>query len=1563
MDISNGKNVTLITGSQYADKILNRGTKVTLKSNNGNDDVENYGENSKIYLSYGDDYARNYAAKVTIDGNAGNDRIVNTGNDSSISAGAGYDSVENYGDYSTINISVGNNYVLNEGAGTKINGGIGDDSIDNKGDKTIIKSGGGSDIISSNAEYVSIDSGANNNTLLNYGDYASIKTGNGNNYTFNQGNKVTIQGGKGYNGVSNYGEYVLVSMTGGTNYIYDYYDRNTIIGGAGNDSIFSNGHTGLYKSGGGSDSVTATGDFFTLDGGAGNDRISVNTDYSSIEGGAGVDTINAIGDRNYISGGAGNDIITSNGDKVTLETGKGDDMVFATGENLQILLDGDNNALFLEAMKNSTIITGKGSDYISADESSALFIEAGTGGDDEISGFAANDTIKMASAVKNSYIDGNDFVIEFAKGSFRIQDFGYNSIQAVNTSGELVTLNAQPEGLNIENKKNKTAITGGEGADTISNSGSNVTITSGKGNDSITNSGSKTQITLGLGNNTITNSGSNTSIDGGEGGLTLTNSGKGATINGGKDSNTITNTANSVLINCGEEYDDITTNGKNVTIVSGAGTNYIKITAENTGTVVKYSADSNGILLVDGLGSNDTLDLNGANYLKINNGIYFDILVEDKLISILNNEDFQINGVQSSADTYTIKENLSLTVNGVLYKASGGNAVINLDSDSKVTGLTSGKVIASADNANVTIDATKGAQIFKAEVDNNSLIITKTLPVTFTSGDFVYAGESITAAEKSNFTVLFEGEEYSRTRAIFSNADSTYKISDTEFVINSNSCIVTDTLTEGDNVNVVSYEFSGKVTHDLSDNSIKVAKGTTGGILLNVYEFEIAALNSSGGKFISDNDGVSFTPDSGAINIALSYLEQNTIMSGDLNCTNGKITIGYDNQINFADDTTFTLTKDGYTFNVTADNDSKIAMQLENNQVTFAPVADEGTLALTLKKGKNTILDNTLTISGGSVVLSTTDNVDRRKISFAQGTTFKIEKDNKIITATAAADTAAYFWRDNKGLAYFKIDGESANFNLSIAELDGTETFNGELTFGGCLAYNEKSNAFEFISDPSTIDGYETFVQIKNDEKTICAQTNGKTFSANLKFNDGKITASFSNASNNSLLLQITKNETETFNDTVTVNGAVVIDVPQMEFSANKNAVITTAAGISIKNSLLTVSKDFSGSKLDLENYGNIATKVDASKVSTAMGILGNSSANSIKSGKGDDIINAVSGNNTVFGGAGSDNISSDAGNDILQGEAGNDTLIGGAGNNTLTGGKGNDVFIYGGGNDFITDYKSGEDSILLDTNAITSSTLKGSDVILTTDSGTLTLKATKNNAITFTDEEGNTTDLIFFEDISYTPLEKGLSYDSKRTVLTVSNEFEDYGINLENYLPTVIKVNAGAFKDSIIITGNDLDNSIKGGKGDDFIYGGAGNDTLTGGKGADIFVYGEGNDVITDYKAGEDSIMMVEEISSISYNGADVIFAVGEGSLTVKNAKGKEITVTDLDDQTQIYSRMLDILHDNNFMTDEFNISDIVAVTENNYSVGKIETSADTEKIGVENSIAFSDSFNKTEI
>lgn len=144
-------------------------------------------------------------------------------------------------------------------------------------------------------------------------------------------------------------------------------------------------------------------------------------------------------------------------------------------------------------------------------------------------------------------------------------------------------------------------------------------------------------------------------------------------------------------------------------------------------------------------------------------------------------------------------------------------------------------------------------------------------------------------------------------------------------------------------------------------------------------------------------------------------------------------------------------------------------------------------------------------------------------------------------------------------------------------------------------------------------------------------------------------------------------------------------------------------------------------------------------------------------------------------------------------------------------------------------------------------------------------------------------------------------------------------------------------------ITGGSQFDSIFGSFGNDTLNGGAGDDILTGGFGKDIFVYENGNDTITDYAVGEEIRLASNEISSTAFDGKDLVFTIGNGSLTVKNGKGKEITITDSSGNTtkQIYketgtnAKMFDLIQDNNFVTDEFALDDI---SEKKFEVTQIQ-------------------------
>lgn len=135
---------------------------------------------------------------------------------------------------------------------------------------------------------------------------------------------------------------------------------------------------------------------------------------------------------------------------------------------------------------------------------------------------------------------------------------------------------------------------------------------------------------------------------------------------------------------------------------------------------------------------------------------------------------------------------------------------------------------------------------------------------------------------------------------------------------------------------------------------------------------------------------------------------------------------------------------------------------------------------------------------------------------------------------------------------------------------------------------------------------------------------------------------------------------------------------------------------------MVTAAKNYSG-VIDVTAYSQTqkAKIVDASAVTNNVEIIGNSLNNSIIAGSGDD------------------------------------SLYGGKGTDTLTGGSGEDLFMHTGGRDIITDYTVGEDKIYLgDGVEIKSAKLNVKDVILTSSTGSITIKNGKNKKITVMDAD-----------------------------------------------------------------------------------------------------------------------------------------------------------------------------------------------------------------------------------
>ena len=332
--------------------------------------------------------------------------------------------------------------------------------------------------------------------------------------------------------------------------------------------------------------------------------------------------------------------------------------------------------------------------------------------------------------------------------------------------------------------------------------------------------------------------------------------------------------------------------------------------------------------------------------------------------------------------------------------------------------------------------------------------------------------------------------------------------------------------------------------------------------------------------------------------------------------------------------------------------------------------------------------------------------------------------------------------------------------------------------------------------------------------------------------------------------------------------------------------IVTIAGGVidtqSTYETAVTLASTFTGT---YESDDEVI-KIDASKVKSAIEIYGNDNNNSIT---------GSSKNDTIYGGDGKDLIKGGSGNDFLAGESGNDTL---------TGGVGADIFYFDSneGTDTITDYSASQgDKIQLGVSSMTTSK-SGNNLILKVGTGKITVKNGNKSAVSVVGANGNTT--VVGGSSNPDTLPSGLSYTNNKKTLNVTSFTKT--LDLSKYASTVTNVDASTNKKFVTIKGTSRNELIKAGKAGSNLIGGTGNDTLYGGSGADTFTYStsDGKDLIYNYTSYVDTINIKSgTISKASISGSDVVLTVGSGSITIKNAKSKDINITDSSGETGTYN------------------------------------------------------------
>lgn len=283
-------------------------------------------------------------------------------------------------------------------------------------------------------------------------------------------------------------------------------------------------------------------------------------------------------------------------------------------------------------------------------------------------------------------------------------------------------------------------------------------------------------------------------------------------------------------------------------------------------------------------------------------------------------------------------------------------------------------------------------------------------------------------------------------------------------------------------------------------------------------------------------------------------------------------------------------------------------------------------------------------------------------------------------------------------------------------------------------------------------------------------------------------------------------------------------------------------------------------------------------------------------------------------------------GDDMMFGGSGNDMLIGGIGADWMTGGRGNDIYyvdndndfvieMAGGGNDMVVaeaDYvlpggsevevlraKSIAPGLLLTGNEFDNRVYgAGGDDILRGAAGNDTICGLGGADMMI----GNNGDDRYFVDDAHDQAIEAVGQGADSVFTSV-----DYALAPGSEIEYLRAQGNGLV--GLVLTGNEHDNRIFGGAGNDTLRGGGGRDTLTANGGDDRFVFDPdfGNDTILGFLAGAGSDDKIMFDSALFADFTAVMAAA-------RQAGGNTVIVYDADDRLTLSGVGKSALHSDDF-------------------------------------------------
>ena len=1355
------------------------------------------------------------------------------------------------------------------------------DSIVNSGKNVTIDARNGNDTINNRGASVSIDSGEGDDLITSTKSNVTIYGNNGADSIYSSGSKVSIDSGSGKDFVSIGSDISNVTIKAGASEdtIENYYASNVILdGGGGDDSIGNWGENVSINAGKGNDYIIlANGNTVTVNVSDGNDTISVGNAVTSftVQKFAAGDEIQfdgrEISSLSSVKGGVMADDIAIAGLKLSKTT------------SLWSLSSGVAN--YYEKFSSGVTLNGDAIVYRAAGESSLLTI----GNVATTSGLTVDNrykyvTVAAAALDKKTVTVSGDYNLYLADD---VKVTGIKNVWAKSGTTYSYNINSTIAGYELEdNKINYIAGVQGESNVKISGlksapslNGDTVAISENKFSDnaSVLSNAGKYSFELAKGDyslktfsgstsaDTIRNYGSNVTINGGEGNDYIHNESDTTKviINGGAGADSLENDSEKATLNGGAGNDSINNIGSKVSISSGAGDDYIYNSSDNvkitSGDGLDYiSNKGNKISITSGAGS-DSIKNEGSN-VTINTG----------------------------ADNDTVENSGS----NVLFQYSGGNDVISgFDSTSTIQ-FTAASITGAYSNGEDAF-LTVGKNIITLE---NLSLLTNVINVKDSVGnDSSYTINLIRGTATADY-IDNDGNSSLKIQALGGNdtiSNSGAKVSidggaDNDYIENSSSNV---TIAGGDGADSISNS-GAKVSIDGgADNDyieLRLGKNVT--------------VNVDGG-----NDTIS-------VGSSITSFNVQNFSSGDRIQFNSKVSSlgSVDKGITAGNVTIKGLTASSTTPSWSFKNNAAIysekysagaILSKDSKAVTYRTASTENFFTvtgvtstdgisvdnMTATISKAALGENAVSITAGAS-LALGDDVPEWYVespSWYMNDTTATYKDESTVAGYELVDNKINYVKAVDGKTLLELGGVSSEPSLSGNSVTlSAENFAGNVSIlSNAGEYDITLNGDDYSS--KTFNGSSAGDTIFNSGGTNLLIDTGKgddsinnhVSAENVTVNVGDgndyvenwgSSASISGGDGNDSILNYADNATinpGAGNDTLEVNGAITF----MQYSSGDgNDVITGYNGANISIDLL--SGTFGG-------YSTVEETDLVLQIGKNTLTFQNATDEFIS-------LETSAGKDYIWNSINEMNIDASANNNVIDNKGSFVTVNSGVGNDTVT------LSADESGNTFVYTTGSGKDDLYNFTSSDTIKIADDSKVTVTGDKNDVKLKVGKGS-IALKDVNKDTTTITITNSA-----DEVISADTYTTDGVIN---EDGKIELwkdlsrtytaEDYISTIDGSNVTR---KIEITGNDLDNEIIGGRGNDTLDGAGGNNTLTGGKGADVFVYTGGNDIITDY-AKKDRISVggaslavkgytIDEDNNLVLNFSD------NDDLTIAGGTGKAI-------------------------------------------------------------------------